>query len=145
MSHSNYELLEAWEDILRADRRTKGYSVELLSTPDEIPGPGTTPLISIYPRAKGRTETRISGNVEPYTAIPLFDFILWESSVGDLKGAYKLLDELEENVYPVLLENRTVGGKVSTSVIGDTVYDATLHQGTFFVQATIPVTMEQKQ
>lgn len=142
MPRSNIELLTAMEDILKADIRTGEYTIVRLETPDSIPGIDACPLVSIWPRIKGRVHTRINPNA-PYTLMPTFEIIMWEASMAGMDDAYSRLDAVEENVYAVILDNIRLGDKVSTSTVGDSAYDYVLYEETFFVNAVMPIIMEQ--
>lgn len=140
---TDYEILDALEGIFKTDHRTKKYAIQGAEEPDNVPSPDICPMVNIFPSVKERDLTRMSGT--PYTANLIFDIMMWEMSVGDFKNAFKLISSVEENVYQVLLKDKTVGGNGLTSVIGATEYTHIHYETCFYIKATIPFTVQLDQ
>jgi len=140
---TDYEILIALEEIFNVDVRTKKYTIQAAEEPDNVPSPDICPMINIFPSLKERELKRMSGT--PYTAKLTFNIMIWEMSAGDYKNAFKLISPVEENVYQVLLANKSVGTGVITSEIGATTYEHMHYENTFYIKASIPFVVIKDQ
>lgn len=140
---TDYDILDKLESIFKTDYRTKDYTIQGAEEPDNLPSPDVCPMINIFPHLKERELTRMSGT--PYTANLIFDIMMWEMSAGDFKNAFKLISALEENIYQVLLKNKSISNTVKTSEIGVTEYTHIFYESCFYIKATIPLVTMRDQ
>lgn len=127
MSFTDYEVLEEIESIFKEDSRTKDYTIMVAEDPNEPPDANSCPAIDIVPTRKERQLVR-TGAI-PYITIPSYDIICWEYSVRDYKDAFSRAVLTEENVFQVLLANKSLNSKVLTSTIGNTEYEYFAYDG----------------
>lgn len=133
--NNDYKILIALEDILKQDRKTKKYVIQAAEEPENLPSPDICPMVNIFPVSKDRELERISG--DSYTARLRFDIIMWEMSASGFQDAFRLIADMEENVYQVLIANKNIKDNVLTSIIGATTYEHIQYEDTFYVRAAL--------
>lgn len=138
---TDFEILEELGEIFEEDHRTIKYTIGRFDDPDHVPHPDMCPYLNILPTKKGRTLERIGGST-PYNSAPTFEVKCWQMGLNGYKDAFGSLVIVEENVYAVLRDNQTINNKVSNMVIGETIYEYERFRESFYIVATVPVTLE---
>jgi len=111
---------------------------------DDIPSPNMCPCICLLPISKAREITRIGGNA-PYNTLSTFEVQCWSISLDGYENAFKLVTEIEENVFNMLTKDVGIVGRVKTSIINDTQYEYDIYDSTYYMVAKIQITVHIDQ
>lgn len=144
MAYTDYEVLKKLEDILKVDNLTYTYGIYTFLDLDDIPSPNMCPCVCLLPLTKSRELRRIGGST-PYNTTSTYEAQCWAVGLDGYAQAYKLVTEIEENVFNTLTKDAGIAGKVKTSVIGDTLYEYDLYDSTYYMVAKIQVVVSMDQ